>query len=149
MTIHHLHYPAGEGPPARVADGHARCFPADHWHCPQCGGPLAAFNTCQPCGLAVDFRVTAVPGEDIGRLLAARSEVEGRASTGQQLSAIQAFDALGVPPGGARMGVIRFLSGKPGLAKFRDLTREEAWDVLCKIDELNRWLTEAKEKAAQ
>jgi hypothetical protein len=129
----------GQAEAARARqEAHARCDPSDHLHCPRCGGRLEAFAWCPPCGQVVDFRMMAAPSPDMRALLRARAEVEHRAGTGQAISFVEACDRVSIPPQ-SRMAVARFLSGVEGLEKFTHLTREQAWEVLNRMDQVREW----------
>lgn len=128
-------------PVPEVLQDHPRCDPADHHHCPRCGGPLQAFAYCPPCGVSVDFRMMPAPSPDMAALLAAREDVTRRAGTGQMIAFVEACDGMGIPPG-SRMPVARWLSEIPGLAKFSHLTREQAWTVLNRIEATRKWRDE-------
>lgn len=101
------------------------------FHCPQCGGLLWLLRYCRACSAIIEFTVTRVPAPDMAALIRGREAGTGRANANQCISAIQLFDRLDVQPGD-RMPVIREMSGT-AVARFSDLTTEQAWTVLNKL----------------
>lgn len=133
--------PAAEvpGPPAA---GHARCPDADHHHCPRCGGRLAAFAHCAPCGVSVDFRIMPAPSPDMAALLAIRDDLHRTAGSGQQLTFIELCVRLDIPVGHRTAAAAWALDDGTPVEVFRRLTRDQAYRVLAGLERLDRWLDE-------